>query len=64
MARPSLAITVNGRIEFDNPFMLASGPPGTNGKVIAKSYDLGWGGAVTSTRRRATASLGGASRTR
>ena len=25
MARPSLAVTVNGRIEFDNPFMLASG---------------------------------------
>ncbi len=49
MARPSLAITVNGRIEFDNPFMLASGPPGTNGKVIAKSYDLGWGGAVIKT---------------
>src|SRR5712692_529232 len=49
MARPSLAITVNGRIAFDNPFMLASGPPGTNGKVIAKSYDLGWGGVVIKT---------------
>ena len=49
MARPSLAITVNGRIQFDNPFMLASGPPGTNGKVIAKSYDLGWGGVVIKT---------------
>ncbi len=49
MARPSLAIQVNGRIEFDNPFLLASGPPGTNGKVIAKSYDLGWGGVVIKT---------------
>src|SRR6478672_659986 len=49
MARPSLGITVNGRIEFENPFMLASGPPGTNGKVIAKSYDLGWGGMVIKT---------------
>jgi len=29
--------------------MLASGPPGTNAKVIAKSYDLGWGGMVCKT---------------
>lgn len=45
---PSLSVTVNG-IEFDNPFLLASGPPGTNGKVIAKSFDLGWGGNVCKT---------------
>lgn len=47
--KPSLAIDVHGRIAFDNPFMLASGPPGTNGKVIAKSFDLGWGGVVIKT---------------
>jgi dihydroorotate dehydrogenase subfamily 1 len=47
MAR-SLKITVNG-IEFDNPFLLGSGPPGTNAKVIAKSFDLGWGGVVCKT---------------
>jgi dihydroorotate dehydrogenase subfamily 1 len=46
---PSLAITVHDRLAFDNPFMLASGPPGTNGKVIAKSFDLGWGGVVIKT---------------
>ena len=45
---PKLNITVNG-MEFENPFMLASGPPGTNGRVIAKSYDLGWGGMVIKT---------------
>ena len=45
----SLAIQVNDRIQFDNPFLLASGPPGTNGKVIAKSFDLGWGGVVIKT---------------
>jgi dihydroorotate dehydrogenase subfamily 1 len=45
---PSLAITVNG-MEFENPFILGSGPPGTNAKVIAKSYDLGWGGMVIKT---------------
>jgi dihydroorotate dehydrogenase subfamily 1 len=46
--KPSLEITVNG-MTFENPFMLASGPPGTNGRVIAKSYDLGWGGMVIKT---------------
>lgn len=43
-----LSIVVNG-IKFENPFMLASGPPGTNAKVIAKSFDLGWGGVVCKT---------------
>src|SRR6478609_8825906 len=43
-----LGIVVNG-IKFENPFMLGSGPPGTNARVIAKSYDLGWGGMVIKT---------------
>lgn len=45
---PSLKTTVNG-IEFENPYLLGSGPPGTNAKVIAKSFDLGWGGVVCKT---------------
>jgi dihydroorotate dehydrogenase subfamily 1 len=45
---PDLTITVNG-MKFENPFVLGSGPPGTNGKVIARSYDLGWGGMVCKT---------------
>ena len=40
-----LSITVNG-IKFPNPFLLGSGPPGTNARVLAKSFDAGWGGAV------------------
>jgi len=36
-----LSITVNG-IKFPNPFLLGSGPPGTNARVIAKSFDAGW----------------------
>jgi dihydroorotate dehydrogenase subfamily 1 len=44
----SLQVEVNG-IEFENPFLLASGPPGTNARVIAKSYDLGWAGVVCKT---------------
>jgi dihydroorotate dehydrogenase subfamily 1 len=43
-----LSITVNG-MRFENPFLLGSGPPGTNARVIAKSYDLGWGGVVCKT---------------
>jgi dihydroorotate dehydrogenase len=26
-------------MKFENPFVLGSGPPGTNGKVIARSYE-------------------------
>ena len=44
----SLSTTVND-IQFENPFLLASGPPGTNAKVISKSYELGWGGVVCKT---------------
>jgi len=44
----NLSITVNG-INFLNPFVLGSGPPGTNARVLAKSFDAGWGGAVAKT---------------
>jgi dihydroorotate dehydrogenase subfamily 1 len=43
-----LGIEVNG-MKFENPFVLASGPPGTNARVISKSFDLGWGGCVIKT---------------
>jgi dihydroorotate dehydrogenase subfamily 1 len=44
----NLEIEVNG-MRFPNPFVLASGPPGTNGKVIKRSFALGWGGIVCKT---------------
>ncbi len=43
-----LSIEVNG-MKFENPYVLASGPPGTNARVISKSFDLGWGGCVIKT---------------
>jgi dihydroorotate dehydrogenase subfamily 1 len=43
-----LSVTVNG-IKFPNPFLLGSGPPGTNARVLAKSFEAGWGGAVAKT---------------
>jgi dihydroorotate dehydrogenase subfamily 1 len=44
----NLATIVNG-MKFDSPFVLASGPPGTNARVISKSFDLGWAGMVIKT---------------
>ena len=43
-----LSIEVDG-MRFPNPFLLASGPPGTNAKVIQRSFELGWGGIVCKT---------------
>lgn len=44
----SLAIEVNG-MKFPNPFVIGSGPPGTNAKSIAHCFDAGWGGVVAKT---------------
>lgn len=44
----SLKMIVNG-LELENPFLLGSGPPGTNARVISKSFDLGWAGVVCKT---------------
>jgi dihydroorotate dehydrogenase subfamily 1 len=43
-----LSITVNG-MKFPNPFVLGSGPPGTNARVMNRSFGLGWGGIVCKT---------------
>ncbi|QDT03392.1 NAD-dependent dihydropyrimidine dehydrogenase subunit PreA [Rubripirellula lacrimiformis] len=45
---PTLETTVNG-IKFPNPFVIASGPPGTNARVICRSFAEGWGGASAKT---------------
>ena len=45
---PTLETTVNG-LKLPNPFVIASGPPGTNGNVIGKAYDEGWGAVVCKT---------------
>ncbi|MBM3990987.1 MAG: NAD-dependent dihydropyrimidine dehydrogenase subunit PreA [Planctomycetes bacterium] len=44
----NLSVEMNG-MRFPNPFVLGSGPPGTNARVIAKSFELGWGGCVIKT---------------
>lgn len=45
---PSLAITLDG-VSFPNPFLIASGPPSTNERMIARAFDEGWGGVVAKT---------------
>jgi dihydropyrimidine dehydrogenase (NADP+) len=43
-----LSIEVNG-MKFPNPFVIGSGPPGTNYKTCARCFDAGWGGVVAKT---------------
>lgn len=45
---PTLATTVDG-LKFTNPFVIGSGPPGTNSKVIKRAFKEGWGGVIAKT---------------
>lgn len=45
---PTLETTVNG-LTFKNPFVIGSGPPGTNANVIRKAFDEGWGAVIAKT---------------
>lgn len=45
---PTLATTVDG-LKLPNPFVIGSGPPGTNANVICKAFDEGWGAVVCKT---------------
>jgi dihydroorotate dehydrogenase subfamily 1 len=44
----SLETTVNG-LKLPNPFVIGSGPPGTNASVIGKAFDEGWGAVICKT---------------
>ncbi len=43
-----LSITVNG-LTLPNPFVIGSGPPGTNANVICRAFQEGWGGVICKT---------------
>src|SRR5450756_2899013 len=45
---PTLATTVDG-LKMPNPFVIGSGPPGTNLNVIAKAFQEGWGAVIAKT---------------
>ena len=43
-----LSLTVDG-LKLPNPFVIGSGPPGTNANVIGKAFDEGWGAVIAKT---------------
>lgn len=45
---PTLATIVDG-ISLPNPFVIGSGPPGTNANVCGKAFDEGWGAVIIKT---------------
>ena len=45
---PDLSTSVNG-LKLPNPFVIGSGPPGTNANVISKAFDEGWGAVICKT---------------
>ncbi|KAL4424499.1 hypothetical protein ABPG77_006808 [Micractinium sp. CCAP 211/92] len=45
---PSLAVNVNG-LQLPNPFVIGSGPPGTNYAVMKKAFEEGWGAVIAKT---------------
>ena len=48
VAMPTLETTVNG-LKLPNPFVIGSGPPGTNANVIGKALEEGWGAVICKT---------------
>jgi dihydroorotate dehydrogenase subfamily 1 len=44
----NLNVSVNG-LKLPNPFVIGSGPPGTNANVIGKAFDEGWGAVICKT---------------
>lgn len=47
-AEPDLTVRVNG-LEMPNPFVIGSGPPGTNYTVMKRAFDEGWGAVIAKT---------------
>src|SRR5437868_7255448 len=45
---PQLNSVVEG-LKLPNPFIIGSGPPGTNLNVIAKAFEEGWGAVIAKT---------------
>src|SRR2546423_15202343 len=45
---PKLDTIVEG-LKLPNPFIVGSGPPGTNLNVIAKAFEEGWGAVIAKT---------------
>ncbi|KAK9825990.1 hypothetical protein WJX74_003595 [Apatococcus lobatus] len=46
---PDLSITLQGGLVLPNPFVIGSGPPGTNYAVMKKAFEEGWGAVIAKT---------------
>ena len=46
--KKDISVTVDG-LHYANPFVIGSGPPGTNKATILKAFKEGWGGVVAKT---------------
>ena len=46
---PDLSITHFSGLQLPNPFIIGSGPPGTNAAVMRRAYADGWGGVIAKT---------------
>ncbi|KAJ0048009.1 hypothetical protein Pint_16859 [Pistacia integerrima] len=47
-SEPDLSVKVNG-LQMPNPFVIGSGPPGTNYTVMKRAFDEGWGAVIAKT---------------
>ncbi|XP_047970947.1 dihydropyrimidine dehydrogenase (NADP(+)), chloroplastic-like [Salvia hispanica] len=47
-AEPDLSVTANG-LKMPNPFVIGSGPPGTNYTVMKRAFNEGWGAVIAKT---------------
>ncbi|KAF3331597.1 Dihydropyrimidine dehydrogenase (NADP(+)) [Carex littledalei] len=47
-AEPDLSVKVNG-LDMPNPFVIGSGPPGTNYTVMKRAFEEGWGAVIAKT---------------
>lgn len=47
-SEPDLSVEVNG-LHLPNPFVIGSGPPGTNYTVMKRAFDEGWGAVIAKT---------------
>ena len=45
---PDLSVEVNG-LRLPNPFVIGSGPPGTNYAVMKRAFQEGWGAVIAKT---------------
>jgi DNA polymerase III delta prime subunit len=53
---PDLSVRVNG-LQMPNPFVIGSGPPGTNYTVMKRAFDEGWGAVIAKTVSRSLSPL-------